>query len=334
MVHDPATPEGREALGLQYVADDPDLAGVTLVAARLRAGDDTSCLNLYRPQQPRVLGLPPSFVDAGRFRFGATLASTDAERENPWRLLGPQDPDGVVPAIVDQTSLQYVLHAAVGDVITIDEDTSRPVRLRVVAALDDTVLQGEILVADEAFRAVFPDVAGYSVLFVDTGGADAVRVDEVARVLEERLEPFGLDAQDAARRLAAFHQVENTYLSTFQSLGGLGLVLGCLGLAAVIARNVLERRRELALLGATGYSGRDLQTVVLAENLTLVTAGLGIGLAAALVAIGPVLVSRGGMPPLLPLVWLAVVGLAGLAASMAATRNLHRLPLVPSLRSE
>jgi ABC-type lipoprotein release transport system permease subunit len=334
MVHDPATPEGREALGLQYVADDPDLAGVTLVAARLRAGDDTSCLNLYRPQQPRVLGLPPAFVDAGRFRFGATLASTDAERENPWRLLGPPDADGVVPAIVDQTSLQYVLHAAVGDVITIDEDTSRPVRLRVVAALDDTVLQGEILVADEAFRAVFPDVAGYSVLFVDTGGADAARVDDVARVLEERLEPFGLDAQDAARRLAAFHQVENTYLSTFQSLGGLGLVLGCLGLAAVIARNVLERRRELALLGATGYSGRDLQTVVLSENLTLVAAGLGIGLAAALVAIGPVLVSRGGMPPLLPLVWLAVVGLAGLAASMAATRNLRRLPLVPSLRSE
>jgi ABC-type antimicrobial peptide transport system permease subunit len=203
-----------------------------------------------------------------------------------------------------------------------------------VAALDDTVLQGEILVADEAFRAVFPDVAGYSVLFVDTGGADAARVDDVARVLEERLEPFGLDAQDAARRLAAFHQVENTYLSTFQSLGGLGLVLGCLGLAAVIARNVLERRRELALLGATGYSGRDLQTVVLSENLTLVAAGLGIGLAAALVAIGPVLVSRGGMPPLLPLVWLAVVGLAGLAASMAATRNLRRLPLVPSLRSE
>jgi ABC-type antimicrobial peptide transport system permease subunit len=102
----------------------------------------------------------------------------------------------------------------------------------------------------------------------------------------------------------------------------------------VIARNVLERRRELALLGATGYSGRDLQTVVLSENLTLVAAGLGIGLAAALVAIGPVLVSRGGMPPLLPLVWLAVVGLAGLAASMAATRNLRRLPLVPSLRSE
>jgi len=332
--HDPSTLAGREALGLQYSADDPELAGVTLVAARLRAGDDTSCLNLYRPRRPRVLGLPQGFREAGRFRFGATLASTDAERANPWLLLGGPDADGVVPAIVDQTSLQYVLHAGVGDVITIDEDTLQPRQLRVVAALNDTVLQGEILIADEAFTVMFPDVPGYSVLFVEVAPATAEHVSAVTRMVEERLEPFGVDAQDAARRLASFHEVENTYLSTFQSLGGLGLVLGCLGLAAVIARNVLERRRELALLGAAGYSGRQLQTVVLAENVTLIAAGLGIGLAAAVVAIGPVLFSRGGAPPLLPLVWLAVVGTAGLTASAAATRSVRRLPLVPSLRSE
>jgi len=33
-------------------------------------------------------------------------------------------------------------------------------------------------------------------------------------------------------KLAAFHRVENTYLSTFQALGGLGLLLGTLGLGA------------------------------------------------------------------------------------------------------
>ena len=332
LVHDPSTPDGRDALGLQYVANDPDLAGVTFVAARLRAGDDTSCLNLYRPQRPRVLGVPRDFADANRFRFGATLATSEAERENPWSLLGPADAEGVVPAIVDQTSLQYVLHAAVGDVIAIDEDTARPVNLRVVAALHDTVLQGEILIAEDAFRALFPEVAGYHVLFVEV--ADPARADAVARTIEERLEPFGVDAQDAARRLAAFHHVENTYLSTFQTLGGLGLVLGCLGLAAVIARNVLERRRELALLGAAGYTGRDLQIVVLSENVTLIVVGLTVGLAAALVATGPVLVARGGAPPLLPLIWLAVVGITGLLASMAATRSLRRMAIVPGLRSE
>lgn len=334
MVHDTRTFEGREGLGLQYERNDPDLAGITLFAARLRAGDDASCLNLYRPQSPRVLGVGPSFIDADRFRFGTTLAGTDAERDNPWRLLGPPDAGGTVPAIVDQTSLQYVLHAAVGDVITIDEDTARPVRLRVVAALSDTVLQGEIMIHEDAFRQIFPDVAGYRVLLVDIEEFTPERIDAVAALLEDRLDAYGVDAQQTARRLAAFHTVENTYLSTFQTLGGLGLVLGCLGLAAVIARNVLERRRELALLGAAGYSGRQLQTLVMAENLTLVTAGLGIGLVAAIVAIGPVLWSRGGVPPALPLVWLVIVGAAGLLASAGATRSVRRMPLVPSLRSE
>jgi hypothetical protein len=334
MIHDPQSFDGREGLGLQYQANDPDLTGVTLFAARLRAGDDASCLNLYRPQRPRVLGVGPAFVEAKRFRFGTTLADTDAERENPWLLLGAPDAEGVAPAIVDQTSLQYVLHAAVGDVITIDEDTARPVRLRVVAALADTVLQGEIMIHEDAFRAIFPDVAGYRVLLAEIENPTPERVDALAALLEDRLDPYGIDAQETARRLAAFHTVENTYLSTFQTLGGLGLVLGCFGLAAVIARNVLERRRELALLGAAGYSGRQLQTLVMAENLTLVAAGLGIGLIAAVVAIGPVLWSRGGAPPVLPLVWLVIVGAAGLLASAVATRSVRRMPLVPSLRSE
>ena len=67
----------------------------------------------------------------------------------------------------------------------------------------------------------------------------------LAGVLEKELTTFGFDAVTAAERLEAFHRVENTYLSTFQSLGGLGLLLGTIGLAAVMFRNVLERRREL-----------------------------------------------------------------------------------------
>jgi ABC-type antimicrobial peptide transport system permease subunit len=128
--------------------------------------------------------------------------------------------------------------------------------------------------------------------------------------------------------------VENTYLSTFQALGGLGLVLGCFGLVAVIARNILERRRELALLGAAGFTGSDLQTVVAIEHLLIVGVGLLVGLAAAGVAIAPVVVSRTGAAPWNALIWVVPVAAAGAAASFVATRSLRRLPLVASLRSE
>ncbi len=332
IVHDASTPQGREALGLDQ-PNDRSLNDVSLLPLRLRPGDDASCLNLYQPRRPRIVGVPPAFVEAGRFRFASSLASTDSERVNPWRLLRPADAEGIVPAIIDQTSLQYVLHSAVGDVLTLDADSTRPFRVRVVASLDDSMLQGEILVAEPAFVELFPDVEGYRMLLAEVP-AGATRTDEVARLLEERLEPFGLDAEDSVKRLDAYHRVENTYLSTFQALGGLGLVLGCFGLLAITARNVLERRRELALLGAAGFRGGQLQQLMAAETLAIIVSGLLIGVVAAAVAIGPVLVSRRTPPSAVPLLALALVALVGLITAIAATRSVRRLPLVASLRSE
>ena len=103
------------------------------------------------------------------------------------------------------------------------------------------------------------------------------RVSELSQLLEERLTDEGLDVSLTAERVAGFHRVENTYLSTFQFLGGLGLLLGTLGLAVVLLRNVLERRRELAVLRAVGYTPRHLATIVASENAFLLLRGTAIG---------------------------------------------------------
>jgi len=160
------------------------------------------------------------------------------------------------------------------------------------------------------------------------------RIGTVTASLESGLEPFGFDAQETTRRLEAFHRVENTYLSTFQALGGLGLLLGCAGLVAVVLRNVLERRRELALLGAAGFTGRDLHTLIGIEHAALVGVGLAIGVAAAAVAVTPIVIARGGGTPWHALAWTLPVAAAGLLAAFGATRSLRRMALVPSLRSE
>jgi len=334
LVNDPQSPEGREALGLVFDRGDNALTGVSFIAARLRPGDDASCLNLYQPKQPRVVGVPEALINEGRFTFAASTATTDEDRANPWRLLLRAREDDAVPAIVDATSLQYVLHAAVGDEMVIDAETARPIRLRIVGSLSDSVLQGEIMIGDPAFKALFPDLAGTRVLLVDVAPERARDLDAIAATIEERLEPYGVDVQSSVRKLEAYHRVENTYLSTFQTLGGLGLVLGTIGLAAVTLRNVFERRRELALLAATGYRVRALSTLVVSETLGLVLSGLVIGTAAALLSIAPVLVARGGRPPALSMVWLAAVAVCGVATALIATRAVRRLPLVASLRSE
>jgi putative ABC transport system permease protein len=118
-------------------------------------------------------------------------------------------------------------------------------------------------------------------------------------------------------------------------LGGLGLALGTLGLAAVLLRNVLERRRELALLRAVGYRRADFGLMIVAENALLLAAGLLTGVLSALPAIAPVVAARGGRLPLASLgMLLAAVVVSGLAASLVATAAALRAPLLASLREE
>jgi ABC-type antimicrobial peptide transport system permease subunit len=108
-----------------------------------------------------------------------------------------------------------------------------------------------------------------------------------------------------------------------------------LGLAAVLARNVLERRREIALLGAVGFTAANVRTMVTAETLLLVMTGVGVGTVAALVAIAPTLVQRGSMLPFSSLGLLLVAVIAtGLLAALAAVRMATSVNVVQALKSE
>ncbi|HAK57128.1 MAG: FtsX-like permease family protein [Vicinamibacterales bacterium] len=325
--------EGLERAGVTGAGAGVDILESTAIERfRVRAGDDASCLNLYRPGDPRVVGVSDRFIRQNRFSFGATLAETPDELENPWRLLRRQLPNGVVPALADANSLTYAMHLAVGDEIVLNRGSDREVTLRIVAALTDSVLQRELIVSETHFRRVFPEEEGYRFFLVDVGEE---RAAEAAALLEDRLADFGFDVAPTAERLAAFHRIENTYLATFQTLGALGLLLGTFGLGAVLLRNVLERRRELALLRAVGYERRHLAGMVLAENLLLLTLGLGIGAACALVAIAPAWLERGQRLPFASIGWLLVtVALAGVLASLAATRVMASSPLLPALKTE
>ena len=162
--------------------------------------------------------------------------------------------------------MTYVLHMTLGDDLVLPGSTERPIRLRLVGALSDSIFQGELLMAESHFVREFPEWEGYR-FFSSMRAPEKTGIG--SELLESRFPDFGADAVSTTERLAGFHRVEYTYLSTFQMLGGLGLVLGTLGLGAVLLRNVLERRRELALMQALGYRQADFFAMVLAENVLL-----------------------------------------------------------------
>ena len=329
LMHNPNSDAGRAELSLSGY-DELDATLVTRF--RLRPGDEASCLTLYQPTNPRLVAPEPAFLEAGRFTFAQSLATTDEERANPWRLLNRTFDDGAVPAIADQTSLTYVFHLGVGDDFVFTPDGGVPIRLRIVGTLADSVLQSELIVGELDFVRLFPMHEGYRIWMIETPEA---RAEDVTTLLEDRLSDFGVDVTDTRARLASYHQVENTYLSTFQALGALGLLLGTLGLAAVLARNVLERRRELGLLRAIGFTRTHIRTLVTSESLLLVGTGVTIGTVAALVAIAPAIVERASSLPFasLGLLILAVVA-TGLVASFIAVHMATSLNVVEAIKSE
>jgi putative ABC transport system permease protein len=285
LLHDLSTDDGRTALGLEA----KDLADVSLVRLRVRDGDDASCLNLARPGAPRLLGVDPELLAERRaFPFAKTLPPT----EDPWRLLSEPQPDGAVPAIGDVTSLTWQLKLGLGDTIGYVDERGQPFEVRIVAALSDTILQGDLVIAERHFEARFPSQSGHRRLLVDV---PPERAEELRRTLTRALDDIGLALESSVARLDAFHAVQNTYLAIFQALGALGLLVGTLGLALLVLRNTEERRGELALLGAVGFARRRIGALVSLEYGALVALGLLVGAFGAALAMMPILIGREGL---------------------------------------
>ncbi|HTQ38941.1 MAG TPA: ABC transporter permease [Pirellulales bacterium] len=335
-----------------------EAAGVRIYSLRVEAGDDASCLNLYRPRQPRILGVPPEFIGQGGFAWAATAAKTDREKSNSWLLLmrrpNPEAGDGkksdpapgdAIPVVLDQNTALYSLHlyGGVGEMFEIDNPRGGKIRLQVVGLLDGSIFQGDLLISEGNFQRLFPDASGYRFFLasVPSAGAESSAATaaapppgaaQVADALENGLSDYGFVTQSTTARLAMFFAVQNTYLATFRSLGALGLLLGTFGLAAVQLRSVFERRGELALMQATGFRRRRLAQMVLLENAALLIAGLAAGTVAAGVALLPHLLTGGaGIPWLSLIAMLLIVLIVGVSAGMLAVRAVLRAPLLAAL---
>jgi len=372
--YDLNTDDGRLELGFSDAISN-ELANWNIYSMRVSDGEDASCLNLYRPTQPRVLGVPIDFVRRGGFQWSAVAHSalSDPVRDlraavgiidqpNPWTNLNAgigNDENGrpIVPVVIDASTAAYSLYLkGVGSRLTIRDAADQPITLQVVGLLKNSVLQGNLMISEDHFLRFFPDTGGYRYFLIEQSSRHAPRAiaaevngkapatpatatgdgtQSVPATLESTLSNDGFDVVDARDQLAAFLAVQNTYLSTFQSLGALGLLLGTIGLAIVQLRSVLERRGELALMRANGFPRARLMRMVIWENTVLLGGGLAIGCIAAAVALIPQWAPHGATFP-----WFALAGLlgtiavTGIVAGWLATRSALRAPLLPALRGD
>ena len=318
VLRDLETATGREA----YALDEEQLRDVAIVPLRVRNGDDASCLNLSTAQNPQLVAVQPqSFADRECFRFTRSLAREDRVT-SPWLMLQEDFGDNVVPAIGDGGSVAWALHKKLGDSLAYRDEAGNEFFVRIVGTVADSILQGNLIISDHHMRERFPSATGYRMFLID---APEQRQELVQAELTSALEDLGLEVTATKSRLAAFQAVQNTYLTIFQLLGGLGLLLGTVGLGVVVLRNTLERRPELAAARAVGFSNSDVRRLIFYEHGLLLALGVATGGLAAGLAIAPAITQEHGLPlsPILTFIGLIVV--SGLfwvwLASTLATRG-------------
>ncbi len=314
MVNDPNDASVRQSLGL----DSEALRGVTMLPWRMREGDETSCLNLHRPQNPRVFGVDAAeLARRGAFTFTqywqpawerdqkATGRNQRTNPDNPWWLLAESEAvagdvtqtvagemrgeiPGEVPGVVDAGTLQWSLGKRVGDVVEVMDSRGQRLRIRIVGAVQRSILQGGIVMDRQTFVKHYPQETGFRGLLVDVPqGRSHDEIEAVRQALSRAYEDVGMEVVTTPTRLARFNAVEETYLAIFQMLGGLGLILGSAGLGVVVLRNVGERRGELAVLRAIGFAPARVMRLVLAEHWVVVGLGVTCGLLPAMLALQP-----------------------------------------------
>jgi len=324
--------DGRPRLSGREVGfppqDEAVFEGVSVFSFLSNSGDDISCLNLARPTFPRILGVGAAMIKRGGFR----LSTSGPGGGCPWNRLRGTTQDGAIPVFGDADSVRWQLHSGPGKVIKMPRAGGGSVDVRVAGTIASSIFAGELLMSESNFRRTFPDNDAPRYFLIE---APPGREERVAEALRRNLGDMGLEVRTTREILNAVVGVQNTYISTFVALGGLGVVLGTFGLVIVLLRSALERRGEFALMLATGFGRGFLSRLLVAENAGLLCGGLLCGAVSALLAVAPQISSARSRInwPALALLPAAIV-LIGLASCAVAARAAVRGNLIEALKEE
>jgi len=322
------TREGKSKFGLE---DELILKGVKFVQFHSSDGDDASCLNLNQVNHPAVLGVNTmDFQDRKAFSFAAVMKGQD--KNQVWKSLNRSLAPGIIPAVADQTVITWGLKKSVGDTLGYIDEMGKPLKLLLVGGLENSIFQGNILISDSLFMAHFPSESGSRIMLIQA--PDSIKT-ELSELLKNTFVDFGIELTSAPGRLAQFNTVENTYLTVFMILGGLGVLIGTLGMGIILLRNMLDRKYELALLLALGYTKTEIFRLIFLANLFILTAGLAIGILGAIAGIIPSLVSPSfNFSPVPPLIMILMVFFTGVLVIFFPIRSTLRKDLIESLKNE
>jgi putative ABC transport system permease protein len=166
-----------------------------------------------------------------------------------------------------------------------DPQTGKRLVLTVIGVLSDTTpeFMAGIWTSQATLAPVFGDrVLPTTQLFALQRGVDPAAT---AKKLESAFLAHGMQADSLKKLLDEAVSANLTFDRLIEGFMGLGLIVGVAALGVITARAVVERRQQIGVLRAIGFSKRMVQLSFLLESsfiaLTSIVVGSGLGLAVA-----------------------------------------------------
>ena len=278
--HDPSTTAGRSKLGIDAEWSDEFKV---LTCFRYRA-DDASCLNLNKVSEPSVLGVDFKVMAEDKFALGKNIYNTSNPKEIFESLAKPLG-DGVYPALVDATVLQWSIVKELGDTLYYTQHDGRQIAIVLAATLSGGLFQGSILMDKELFKQAWPENNGCDLFLVGTG-LDEQQLTSAKQTLSQSLYEYGMLVTRTSERLAMYNEVTDTYLSIFMTLGSIGLLLGIFSLVIVVRKSLTRDRANIQNMLLMGFQKSSLQRILYRENVVTPIYAISTGFIGAIIGIG------------------------------------------------
>jgi putative ABC transport system permease protein len=299
-----------------------------------------------------VVGLSESFIANNGIKFSGRAAGYETDQE-VWSALATNPEFAVIDSfsvegggnfggfIVDGIEATDEVFEPV-EVEIRNASTEETARVTIIGVTDPkaSFLFEGLLITPQRFRQVYgePETSRHYVKLRD--GADA---RDVAREIERTLLKNGTEAESMREFIEEQQALSRGFLYLIQGFMGLGLFVGIAAVGVIAFRTVVERRQQIGMLRAIGYTRRAVALSFLMESsfVTLlgIASGIGLGLLLAQQLVQTDDFVPGGVDSFyIPWVQIGVIGSLAFAASLLMTlipsRQASGVPIAEALRYE